>query len=166
MSFTQSRPHARLKVIGCALTVFILAVACYAGYWIRASAKHAGCMRRLQELYSHVLDEDTRTIDGRVNLTVLPRSTLWNRCPGCGEIFEYMPITGTAKTNGETELDTPIKILSWCPQPCHFGHRNVLLETGSVVPIPESYFQRMVDNGYTTTWAQVTEAVQKTRVWF
>lgn len=61
-------------------------------------------------------------------------------CPACHKPYVYHPFAGPIDIKGD-------RIIAWCPEPCHWGKRRVLLETGGWELVSESDFQKIVASG-------------------
>ena len=161
MDVPQSIGSKRNKWIGRFVVASVLSVIVYGAFWCYASVLDAACKTDFRIVLDSVLDADTRLTEANPDWLRSTGRATPPLCAGCDAPYVYRPLDSPAITGGETDATTPVRLMSWCPKPCHLGHRNVLFETGLVVPIPESDFQRMVANGYVTNYPEITRAVNR-----
>lgn len=90
------------------------------------------------------------------------------RCPKSGMAYEYRPFEGPVELGSpfapfedpDEGSDTKLRVIAWCSSPCHAGRRNILLETGAVIPIPERAFQELAYAGFSATWKELMRMVE------
>lgn len=164
MNASKNRGSGRYRWILYVILPPLLAVVVGGVLLIHRWGQDAGCKRTLKALYGYILDVDTRLTDPDPDWVSLRGGPL--RCNASNAPYVYKPLDSPAKTGGETDAEMQLRLISWCPMPSHFGHRNVLIETGAALPVPESDFQKMAANGYVTTWPELTAAVTRTSSFF
>ena len=166
MVLPETKSRKRWKWALRIVLVTVLVPVVYVALWVAALAMDAGCKRGgLKRVYGLVLDNKTRLTNPKPDWMALTGEPTPPKCLSCWAPYVYKPLQGPAKTGGETGAESRLRMVSWCPRPWHLGHRNVLFETGLVVPVPEADFQRMAANGYVTTWVELEPAVNRTRFW-
>lgn len=72
-------------------------------------------------------------------------SDLAMRCPRCDEYYGYSRLTGVRRKFEDLH---PIRMVAWCPEPCHDGKRFVLVEDANVLDLTEAQFQRALQDNY------------------
>jgi len=131
--------------------------------------KDAGCKMRLKGLWDAVTTEDRppRLLQEAKPETWAGPGEVWH-CPKCGRAYEYRPFEGPIELGSpfapfedpDEASDTKLRVIAWCPSPCHAGRRNVLVETGAVIPIPEKAFRELADCGFSATWKELVGMVE------
>jgi len=96
------------------------------------------CKGTLTGLAANVMSGDTMTDDA----AYCTRNG-WV-CPGCSKPYGFRPVAGQRRfVAGPTK---GVRIIAWCPDACHRGVRNMLLENGAVVEVSEERFQKVYRN--------------------
>ena len=84
------------------------------------------------------------------------------RCLKSGMTYIYRPVDGPFGT--WASLKSPegcLRMIAWCPTHCHHGGRNVMLENGSVVSLPERIFQKAIVAGLVLTGEDLERAIEE-----
>lgn len=130
--------------------VALVALATFYAYdEIQQSRKNAFCRSALKSLYQ-VVRKGEGVMDAEELKEKLhaPTSLV---CVGCMKQYVYMPFSGAARFAGTrhgTSMPSELRLLMWCPEPCHNGRRNALLEDSTIISLSESDFAAASKNGY------------------
>ena len=157
------RKLARWAVAAIAVGVLSVLICIHAHS--QACADDITCKQNLRHLWETVTTDDRPPC-----LLQKVEAPLWagvsniRRCPSCGRDYEYRPFKGPIRLSAGNGKDA-LRVIAWCPASCHKGRRNVLVETGVVVAIPERAFRKLLEAELTATWEELVRMVESRTVW-
>lgn len=145
--------HRRLRSVRAvflAIVVVVVAVLCLlCGYCVsryKAFHRDLDCQNQLD-----LIDQRIRSIEGFVSypdVYALGGDFVSVICPCCGKVYVYRPISGPERMPGRKGGVLPNRMIAWCPEACHDGCRNVLIESGVIVTVTEEEFVRSCESGF------------------
>lgn len=115
------------------------------------------CTRGQVRFWESLHSGDQRSLRSDPDWTLLGRAGV---CPACGLRYVYRPLDRDFRVPGELGDDDTVRLIAWCPKPCHpFHSRRVLLEWGASVPLREEVFQAIAKNGFELKVRDIEKAV-------
>lgn len=103
----------------------------YLGVRLWNAERDVRCKAHMRDLYPTLLGGDGRfrsEWELRTALASDTRAAARMLCPACSSSYVYKPLEGRPRYDSEG-----LRVILYCPRPCHQGHRNVLLENGAVI---------------------------------
>lgn len=156
----ERSPRKLVRRSAFAACVVLLGGLLYAVSYLDGIAKDANCKMRLRRLWDAVTTDDTPP---QLLQTAGPENRVgpgevWH-CPRCDRPYVYRPFEGPIQMDAASG-DSRLRIIAWCPAPSHAGRRNVLVETGAAIPIPEDVFRELANGGFAATWRELVAMVE------
>lgn len=153
------RASIRIRwIIICVVT--LLAFVCSYGFLhFMAMGDDVGCKLRLRDFwYKLVTDDAPPQFVQNVSAQLASVPSRGRSCT-CGREYVVKSFDGLVLELPET-ADIAVRAIAWCPDPCHDGRRNVVLETRLVISLDEGTFQSLADSDYTKTLNEWVDMVK------